>query len=160
MKNPTFLFILSELFAFLIQVLIFFCITLLISHFLTIESALIKFAENKIDSREEFVFTIIATIFVLGILTTIQRLINHKEEFFHKLIDDTLLEIPRVIYLFGSSIVATTISLGIYLEKNPNADNGINSGFFFLYTPILAFAFFSYGCGLKYFLVRKTLKSQ
>lgn len=159
MKTQKFFFI-SEISAFTIQVLIFFCLTLLMSNFLTIESDLIKFAENKLNSKKEFMYTFISTIFASGLLTLIQKLIDDNNAFWHKIIDDTLLELPRIIYLFGSSIVAISIAVGIYLKMNPHADSSINYNFFFIYGLFLACMFFIYGCGLKFLLVRKTLQSK
>ncbi|OSI08911.1 Uncharacterised protein [Neisseria animaloris] len=67
-------FLIEELAAFFTQVLIFFCVAMLLSNGLSNEADLIKFAESKLASHKEFLFTLIATIFALGLLTTMQKL--------------------------------------------------------------------------------------
>ncbi len=153
-------FFISELVAFVTQILIFFCVGVLLSKVLSNETDVIKFAENKLGSWQEFTLTLIATIFALGLLTTIQRLWNSENGFWNKTIDNTLLEFPRTLYLFGSSLTAAAIVVGLYLWLNPNADTENNPILFIRYSIVFAMTFFIYGCGVKFLLVRKTLRKK
>ncbi|MDO4696831.1 MAG: hypothetical protein Q4A49_04800 [Neisseria sp.] len=151
-------FIIEELLAFLIQFIILFCVIVLLSNCLSNEDVLVKFAESKLDSTHELFLTFLATIFALGLLTTIQKLLGDKYTFWNKIIDNTLLEFPRTIYLFGSSLTSVTASVGLYIKLHPN--NKDNPTFFFTYAIFFAIVFFIYGCGMKYLLIRNTLKNK
>ncbi|KLT73678.1 hypothetical protein PL75_01665 [Neisseria arctica] len=155
-KNKKIQFFIEELVAFGMQTLILFVVIVLISNFFQNSTELIKFSESKFVSIREFFLTLLGTIFAIGILTTIQRLVDDRSNFLSKIIDNTLLEFPRIIYLFGSTLVAVTASIGIYLLIEPDGVN--NPTFFIGHSLLFAVSFFVYGIAIKYLLIKKVFK--
>jgi hypothetical protein len=153
-KKLWFTFLFVEFCVFASQVLVIFIVSYFISDSLGNEERLTKFVLGKVNTEtmSELGLTLFATTFVLGLLSLIKEV--SSSPLVEKITGEILSELPRTIYLFGSSITAATVAIAVFLSTHPEAANKPASGFFAL-SAGFAITFFAYGCGAKALLVAK-----
>ncbi len=146
-------FVFIEFCVFAAQILVIFIVAYFISDSLS-EERLTEFLNGKINAHtmKEFGLTLFAVTFVLGLLALVKELVPSR--YVEKISTEVLLELPRTIYLFGSSITASTIAVTWFLASHPEATKQPASGYFWL-SIFFAFTFFVYGCGAKWLLLRR-----
>lgn len=152
------LFVFIELCVFSAQVLVIFLVAFFISDSLSSEERLTEFVTGKINmhTMKELGFTLFAATFVLGLLTLIKEVA--PSSYVEKITGEILLELPRTIYLFGSSITASMVAVAFFLSGHPQAATQPASGYFLL-SALFALSFFAYGCIAKAFLLARRAKS-
>ncbi|HTN29905.1 MAG TPA: hypothetical protein VL178_03610 [Pseudomonas sp.] len=147
-------FYLTELCVFLSQVLIIFLVAYFISDMMQSEERLSSFVSSKVNALtfREFWLTLFSATFVLGLLFIIREMAPSR--FVEKIATEVINELPRTIYLFGSSMTALTAAVAVFLAVNPT-ENAIPAAGLFGTSLFFAFIFFVYGCGAKFLLIRK-----
>lgn len=152
------LFVFIELCVFLAQVLMIFIVAFLISDSLSSEERLTEFVIGKVHmhTMKELGFTLFAATFVLGLLTLIKEVA--PSSYVEKITGEILLELPRTIYLFGSSITASTVAIAFFISGHPQVATQPASGYFLL-SAFFALSFFAYGCIAKALLLARKAKS-
>lgn len=151
-------FVFIELCVFAAQVLVIFIVAYFISDSLASEERLTEFVNGKVNTHtmKELGLTLFAVTFVLGLLALVKEFV--PSTYVEKVSTEVLLELPRTIYLFGSSITASTIAIAFFLSSHPEATKQPASGYFWL-SAFFALSFFGYGCGAKGVLLLKRTKS-
>jgi hypothetical protein len=157
-KDEIFSFVFIELCVFAAQVLVFFIVAYFVSDSLASEERLAEFLSGKINAYtvKELGLTLFAVTFALGLLAQIKVIV--PSSYVEKVSTEVLLELPRTIYLFGSSITASTLVLAIFISSHPEAVNKPASDYFWL-SACFALSLFGYGCAAKYFFFLKRVKS-
>lgn len=152
-----FSFVFIEFCVFAAQVLVFFIVSYFISDSLSSEDRLTEYIKLKMNTNtmSELGLTLFSTTFVLGLLTLIKEV--SSSAFVEKISGEVLFELPRTIYLFGSSITAATIAIALFISSHPQAAPHPASGYFGL-SAFFAISFFAYGCGAKAMLMSKRSK--
>lgn len=150
-------FVFIELCVFAAQVLVIFIAAYFISDSLSSEERLTEFVNGKINmhTMKELGLTLFAVTFVLGLLTSIREVV--PSSYVEKVSGEVLLELPRTIYLFGSSITASTIAIAFFLSSHPQATTQPAAGYFGL-SAFFALSFFGYGCVAKALFLSKRAK--
>lgn len=147
-------FVFIEFAVFLSQALVIFIVTFFLSDMLKNEERLTTFVTSKLNdfTISELGLTLFAVTFVLGLFYIIKEMSTSSlvERIASELID----ELPRTIYLFGSSITAITAALAIFLLQNPDSSQ-IQASRFFVMSLFIGISFFGYGCLIKAGLKRK-----
>lgn len=151
-------FVFLELCVFAAQVLVIFVVAYFISDSLASEERLVEFVSGKVNTHtmKELGLTLFAVTFVLGLLALVKELV--RSDYVEKVSTEVLLELPRTIYLFGSSITASTIALAFFLSSHPEATKEPASGYFWM-SAFFALSFFAYGCTAKAGFLLKRAKS-
>lgn len=151
-------FVFIEFCVFSAQVLTIFIVAYFISDSLASEERLTQFVTGKVNTHtmKELGLTLFAVTFVLGVLALIKEIVSSN--YAEKVSTEVLLELPRTIYLFGSSITASTIAIAFFLSSHPEATSQPASGYFWL-SAFFALSFFGYGCGAKALFLSKRAKS-
>lgn len=151
-------FVFIEFCVFAAQVLVIFIVAYFISDSLASEDRLTEFVNAKLNMHtlKELGLTLFAVTFVLGLLALAKEFV--PSDYVEKVSTEILLELPRTIYLFGSSITASTIAIAFYLSDHPEAAKQTASGYFWL-SAFFALSFFGYGCIAKGILLAKRAKS-
>lgn len=151
-------FVFIELCVFAAQVLVIFIVAYFISDSLASEERLTEFVNGKVNmhTMKELGLTLFAVTFVLGLLALVKEFV--PSDYVEKVSTEVLLELPRTIYLFGSSITASTIAIAFFLSSHPEATKQPASGYFWL-SAFFALSFFGYGCVAKGVLLHKRAKS-
>jgi len=149
-QNKVFL---TELAIYVAQLLIFALIALLVSGFLTDEATLHRILEERINdlSLRELAATLISVFAMIGILSFIKDRTGAK--FLDEIMSSVYEELPRTIYLFGSSVGGTLITLSFYLISSSKSQPGdIRLGYGTIMLALLfsiAFFFTGYICKIK-----------
>lgn len=152
-------FIFSELIVFLSQVAVFFTVAVFTSNFLSSEEKLVKFSEQKINdgTAGELGLTFLAILLVIGVFTTIGRVFDNK--FVESYINEILCEMPKTIYVFGSSATGVMAAISLFIHLNPDSDASAQG--FAVMTLLFAIVMFIYGCAFSYAFKRKShIKSE
>lgn len=112
--------ILVELAVSISQVLIFFFLSLFSSNFLRHKEALTKFVDQRINNTTftEFWFTILSIIVVSGLFSFLLHAAKDNKSIGH-VATQVLLEMPRTISIFGSSVLAMLLAAAIHLHYFP-----------------------------------------
>ncbi|MDP2762642.1 MAG: hypothetical protein Q8O64_19950 [Sideroxyarcus sp.] len=144
----------TEFFVFLSQVAVIFLVAFFISDMFHSESRLTEFVNGKINTNTmtELLLTLFAITFVMGLLAIAKEII--PSSLFEKIAGEVLNELPRTIYLFGSSITAVTAAVATFIYNHPDSTNKPAVGFFTM-SVFFALTFFAYGCGAKALLTLK-----
>lgn len=148
-------FFVTEFFVYLSQIFMFFVVAALSSKMLSSETILVEYVNSKISEHSiwEVFYVVLGSIFIVGFIYIIMRLFEQKL-FLENLADEVLAEIPRAIYLFGSSSVGGLIASAIFIQIHP--DSSANASKLYFLAGAFGLAVFLYGAGLSYILKRKT----
>lgn len=103
------------------QTAIFFFLAFFSTDFLRNEDLLQKFMDKNINSGtwEEFWLTILSVVVVTGIVSIVS-VASKKKTFLSKITERILLELPRLISVFGSSVFAVFLAITVHLFFNPD----------------------------------------
>ncbi|RXS44608.1 hypothetical protein EST55_03770 [Idiomarina sp. 29L] len=147
-------FVFSELVIFMSQVLVFFMVAVFTSNFLNSEEKLVEFANQKINdgSLTEVGLTFLAILVVIGLFSALGRIFDNKYVEFY--VNEVLCEMPKTIYVFGSSATGTMLAISLFIYRNP-AEGASAQGFAAL-SFLFAFMMFLYGVAFSYAFKRKT----
>lgn len=147
-------FVFIELCVFIAQVLIIFIVAYFISDSLDSEKRLTEFVNGKVNSAtmKELGLTLFSATFVLGLLTLAKEFIPSK--FVETISSEIILELPRTIYLFGSSITASTLAIASFLSSHPEVTTRPTPNYLWA-SAFFAVSFFTYGCAIKLILLIK-----
>jgi hypothetical protein len=114
----------EELSVSVAQTAIFFFLAMFSSNFLRDKGALTEYATQKISGTTftEFFLTLLAILVVSGVLFFL--LVATKESpRVVAIAKSVLMEMPRTISIFGSSILATLLAVGIHLYNFPESES-------------------------------------
>jgi len=161
-KKVEFIFI--ELCVFLSQAVVIFLVTFFISDMLKNEDMLTDFVSSKLNATtlSELGLTIFAVTFVLGLLYIVKEMT--MSGLAERVASEVINELPRTIYLFGSSISAVTTAVAIFLWKHPESlaeveeKSSLDPVSFFGLSLFIGASFFVYGLLIKFGLRRKSQK--
>ncbi len=149
-----------ELFVYLSQVFIFFCVTVMLSNMLSSKNILTSYVTSKINSYsvKEVFYIVIATIFTIGILYVLKIIFGKNFNFMDELIDEVLNSIPRTIYFFGSTVTGIMLAIALFVHnhleiKSIPAKAWIFNAFFF------SIVMFAYGFIFKLLLYKNKLNN-
>jgi hypothetical protein len=156
-SDSTLQFIAIELAAFFFQVLVIFVVTFFISDMFDNSARLNEFLSGKINTNtmKEFFLTLFAVTFCFGLVAIAKEISSNQ--FVSAIADEVLNEIPRTIYVFGSTITAVALSAAIVSAGHAPAGSKANIGFGL--AAFFATVFFTYGCGAKALLAAKRKKT-
>lgn len=151
-------FFLIEISIFLTQILIFFFVAFFISHMFSNETRFTEFINGKLNTQTlpELGITFIVFLAVLGGLNLLDD--KQTNPLLEKIIREVKNDLPRMIYLFGSSITATTLAVAAYVYVNPQ--ESIKPLNYFFHASFFAINFFVYGCVMKYYLLPENVKKE
>lgn len=151
-------FALIELCVFIAQVLIIFIVAYFISDSLDSEKRLTEFVSSKVNptTMKELGLTLFSVTFVLGLLTLAKEFIPSK--FVETISSEIILELPRTIYLFGSSITASTLAIASFISNHPEVTTQPTPNYLWA-SAFFAISFFIYGCSIKLALLIKQRNS-
>jgi len=144
-------FFVIEFLIFCSQILTIYLVGFFISGLFKNEKALLDFALSKLQANSigEFGLTVLAILVLIGLIATVTEFFpTHMS---HKILRKVIEEFPRTIYLFGSSLTATLLSVATFSVVNSNS-NTSRGPKYFLMSGIFGFMFFVMGCGLKAFI--------
>lgn len=149
-------FVFIEFCIFISQVAVIFFVAFFISHMFSSESRFTEFITSKMNAHTmtELVLTLIAVTLVLGILAILKQI--SSSALLEKIVSEVINDLPRTIYLFGSSITAITLSVAVYINIHP--EEAIKPFKYFASAAFFALSFFTYGCLLKYFLLPTSIR--
>ena len=152
-------FIFTEFVVFLSQIAIFFTVAVCTSNFLSSEDKLVEFSEQKINDGTlgELGLTFLAIILVIGFFSALGRVFDNK--YVEQYVNEILCEMPKTIYVFGSSATGVMAAISLFMQLNPTSDTSAQG--FAAMTLLFAFMMFTYGCAFSYAFKRKThIKSE
>lgn len=147
----------TELFVFLSQVFVFFLVAVFTSDFLKNEQHLAEHIKIKVNNNtfEELGLTLLAITVALGTIFIIKQII--QLEIVDRVASEILIELPRTIYIFGSSITGLMLAVAwFYLINQSTQPNMART--FILISVVFSIIAFLYGYGLKVALARKDNK--
>lgn len=149
-KPPLPEFALMELATFTCQTFIFYMVAVVSSDLLSDEDRLVAYVSSRIGSIavQELCIVVPVSFLVVGVLHTLSDKCSSR--WAKRLIDRVLQDIPRTIYLFGSSVAGVLLALSTFSYKS--ADPNIVTGSIVFVSAIAAITFFLYGCFVSYFL--------
>lgn len=153
-KKSRILFFIHELALYASQIFIFFLVAVFASDFLKSEERLVDFSKARLNDGTglEFIYVFIATFTVIGILKMLEEFISSR------VIKDVLLdvvkEVPKIIYLFGSTATSVMIASALYLYQNPDPKTPLKG--MVVVTIIFTAVIFIYGSTASYMLKRKS----
>lgn len=147
-------FVLMEFATFVCQTSIFYMVAVLSSDLLSDEDRLVAYVSSRIGSTAvlELCIVVPVSFFIVGVLHTVSDRCSSR--WIKRLIDKVLQDIPRTIYLFGSSVAGVLLALSTFSYKS--ADPNVVTGSIIFVSAIAATTFFVYGCFASYFLSRKS----
>jgi di/tricarboxylate transporter len=150
-------FIATEFAVYVSQIFMFFIVAVLTSNMLKDEGALTSYANCKINehSLEEVGYIIAATLFTIGCLSLLAKNMQ-STGWLEALSDEVLNEAPRAIYFFGSSGTGTIIAATLFVHNHP-AVKAPTVDKWVVMAVIFGVGAFVYGCGMSYWVKRKTL---
>ncbi len=158
-------FIFSEFIVFLSQVAVFFSVAVFTSNFLSSEEKLVKFYEQKINAGTlgELGLTFVAIFLVIGLFSAIGRVFDNK--YVEPYINEILCEMPKTIYVFGSSATGVMAAISLFIHLNPGSNTSAQAQAqaqgFAVMTLLFAIMMFIYGCAFSYAFKRKShIKSE
>jgi len=151
----------TEFCVFLSQFFVFFIVTFFISNMLNDEDKLTSFVSSKLNGSTslEIFLTLFALTSVIGVLFFIREMTITG--FSERVAKEVIRELPRTIYLFGSSISAVTIAAALFLCMNPESmkevkeESNLGVGGIILMSLFIGGSFFAYGLAIKCGLNRK-----
>ena len=151
--------LIKELSVYVSQIMIFFCVTFLISNQLTDQKSLEAYISTKANDFfiKEFLFTFLSTIFIVGLLTVLNRTISNS--IISDVIDEVVDSIPRTIYIFGSSYTGIILAITLFVTYRPELKTMTPVAWLSL-DILLGVIFFTYGYILKFALCRKAKNSE
>ena len=119
----------EELSVSIAQTAIFFCLAMFSSNFLRDKSSLTAYADHKINSTTfpEFFLTLLAILVVSGILFFLLAATKESPRVL-SIAKGVLMEMPRTISIFGSSILATLLAVGIHVYNFPEPGGSSSFG--------------------------------
>ncbi|HEY5971038.1 MAG TPA: hypothetical protein VIT22_03540 [Pseudoxanthomonas sp.] len=149
--------IILELATSVSQVAIFFFLALFSSNFLMDKATFLEFVNQKINKTtfSEFLFTMLAIVVVSGLMFGLLQATRNNEKI-SIVAKHVLLEMPRTISIFGSSVLATFLATAIHLHYFPEA-NSASFGKFFLIGVMFWAVSFVYAFFIKLMLNRPEL---
>lgn len=154
-------FIFTEFIVFLSQVAVFFSVAIFTSNFLSSEEKLVKFSEQKINEGTlgELGLTFVAILLVIGLFSAIGRVFDNK--YVEPFINEILCEMPKTIYVFGSSATGVMAAISLFIHLNPDSNSSVQAQGFAVMTLVFAIMMFIYGCAFSYAFKRKShIKSE
>lgn len=151
-------FFLIEISIFLTQILIIFFVAFFISHMFSSETRFTEFINGRLNTQTlpELGITFIVFFAVLGGLNLLDD--KQTNPLLGKIIREVKSDLPRMIYLFGSSITATTLAVAVYVYIHPQ--ESIKPFNYFGHAAFFAINFFVYGCVMKYYLLPENVKKE
>lgn len=125
------------------------------SNFLKSESALVAYAEQKINegSMGELSLTFLAILVVVGLFAAVGRIFT--ADIVESYISNVLSEVPRTIYFFGSSVTGVMLAIFLFISNN-GGQSEAQLGHVALLAVIFAVMPFLYGSLLSFAFKRKT----
>lgn len=119
----------EELSVSIAQTAIFFCLAMFSSNFLRDKAALTAYAHQKINSTTfpEFFLTLLAILVVSGVLFFLLAATKESSRVL-SIAKNVLMEMPRTISIFGSSILATLLAVGIHVFNFPEPGGSSSFG--------------------------------
>ena len=143
----------TELAVSVAQTAIFFFLALFSSDFLRDKSALTTYADHKINNTTfpEFWLTLLSVLVVSGALFAVLQATRNNDRV-RAISEQVLLEIPRTISIFGSSIFAILLAIGVHLINHPEPTGTTPLGKFFMIGIMFWAVSFVYAVGLKFML--------
>ena len=110
-----------EFFVSVAQTAIFFFLAFFSTDYLKNEDLLQKFMDKNINSGTwtEFWLTILSVVVVTGIVSIIS-VASKKKVLLSKITERIILELPRLISIFGSSVFAVFLAITVHLLFNPD----------------------------------------
>ncbi len=145
----------EELSISIAQTAIFFFIAMFSSNFLRDSAALAAYANQKINGTTfpEFFLSLLSILVVSGVLFFLLAATKESPRVL-SIAKNVLMEMPRTISIFGSSILATLLAVAIHLHIYPDP-SGSSS---FAKALTIGFMFwvasFAYAVGLKHLLAQ------
>jgi len=151
--------LIKELTIYFSQVFVFFCVSIMISNMLTNEENLTKYISSKVNNYSliEILYIIVATIFVVGFLYILGKILN-KFDFAEEIIDDILRSIHRTIYFFGSSVAGIMLAIATSIAFHSKVKKLVPIGWI-IYAVLFGISIFIYGYAIKT-LLSKVFKSR
>ena len=106
-------FITVEFFVFASQVIVIFLVTFFTTDMLSNETRLTEFVAGNlnVNTMTELGLTLFAATFVFGVVAIAKEVASAP--IVELVASEVLAEIPRTIYLFGSTITAVTVAVAI-----------------------------------------------
>ena len=149
-------FIFREFVIFISQITVFFMVAVFTSNFLNSEEKLVAFTEKKINdgSAAELVLTFFAILIVIGFFTTIGKIFDDNK-YIDYYVNEVLLEMPKTIYVFGTSVTGAMLAVSLFVYLNP--ESASSGGNYISISLSFALIMFIYGCALSYGFKRKSL---
>ena len=149
-KLPLPEFVLMEFATFACQTFIFYMVAVVSSDLLSDRDRLVAYAGSRIGeiAIQELFIVVPVSFLVLGVLHTLSDKYSSRRAKF--LIETVLQDIPRTIYIFGSSAVGVLLALSTFSYRI--AEPNIVTGSIVFLSVIAAITFFAYGCFVSYFL--------
>jgi drug/metabolite transporter (DMT)-like permease len=154
LKQSIRIFIIAELCVYISQIIIFFFVAVLTSNLLRDEKQFEIYINSKINENTSFELTatVLAIAVTLGIIAGIAKAAT-KTSLIERVANEVLAEVPRTVYVFGSSISGTLLAWALFSQLHPDPQTSIG---FLLYVALFAaFAGFIYGCFFAYMLKDK-----
>lgn len=149
-KQSSSMFITTEFFVYVSQVVMFFFVAILTSNLLRNEKQLLDYMSSKINENTMFEVgaTMLAIAATLGIISAISKAAP-AFSLLERLADEVLAEAPRTAYVFGSSVSGTLFAAAIYISQHPNVATQPPS-FWVLSTLFASLLGFLYGCAFSF----------
>lgn len=154
-ENPSKLeFFITELLVFVSLIATVGIVIFLLSDRFGNEGALTSTVMSKLqaNSGEDFLLTLGATTFVIGIFAAIH--FYSEIAFLSRVMVAVLEELPRIMYLFGANLTAATLIVGFYLAKYP--DGVTQPSRLYSLAAFFGLSMFAYGFALRYKIQQKT----
>ncbi|MEL7068617.1 MAG: hypothetical protein AAGN15_08210 [Cyanobacteria bacterium J06581_3] len=139
-----------ELATFTCQTFIFYMVAVLSSDLLSDKDRLVAYVSSRIGNIavQELLIVVPVSFLVVGMLHTLSD--KYSSRWAKRLIETVLQDIPRTIYLFGSSVAGVLLALSTFSHRS--ADPSIVTGSIVFLSVIAAITFFLYGCFVSYIL--------
>lgn len=149
-KPPFLEFFLIELATFICQMFIFFMVAVVISVFLSDKDRLVAYASSRLGdiAIQELVTVIFVSFAIVGVLYPLSN--RHLSRWAERLIERVLQDIPRTIYLFGSSVAGVLLAICIFSLRSGDPSIVATSSAFL--SIVSAIAFFAWGCLISFYL--------
>lgn len=144
-----------ELLLFVFQVLTFFIVAFITSYMFSNEERLTAFVSERINATtmENLGLTLFGVTFCFGLVAIAREVIPGN--FIERVSRELIFELPRTIYLFGSSLTAATIAIALFIGKHPSASHTPSKDFLVM-SFFFGLVFFLYGYGIKALLLHRS----
>jgi len=149
-KQTLGVFVVTEFFVYLSQVLMFFFVAVLASNLLRDEEHLVAYLNSKVNAGTlyEVVATMIAIAATVGIIAGITKAVP-RSSVLERVADEVLAEAPRTAYIFGSGVTGTMFAVSLYLRSHPQGQ-GPQAAYVASIALLWALVGFLYGCLFSY----------